>query len=119
MNFFQPDKNQYAYKLSGLKGSEDKWIYLGNKNFVDFTGIQPGLYALYVKGSNNDGVWNEKGIKLNIIVLAPFWHKLWFHLLIAAFILLIILIAVWIKVMNEKQQREKLTRMVNEQTMVN
>ena len=33
----------------------------------------PGTYIFRVKGSNNDGVWNEKGTSLTIIIHKPWW----------------------------------------------
>jgi signal transduction histidine kinase len=34
---------------------------------------------LYVKGSNNDGIWNETGSSLTIIITPPFWMTWWFR----------------------------------------
>ncbi len=56
LNYRNTFKNQYAYKLEGFN---DNWIQLGTKRDVTFTNLDPGEYTLRVKGSNNDGVWNE------------------------------------------------------------
>lgn len=71
LNFYNPSKNNYAYKL---KGYNDNWIQLGNKRDVTFTNLDPGKYILLVKGSNNDGVWNEIGTALEIIITPPWWR---------------------------------------------
>jgi signal transduction histidine kinase len=31
-----------------------------------------------LKGSNNDGVWNEEGISIKVTVVPPFWDTWWF-----------------------------------------
>ena len=67
-------KNQYAYKLEGYS---DQWIQLGTERRVSFTNLDPGDYTLRVKGSNNDGVWNEEGTSLKIIVTPPWWQTSW------------------------------------------
>ncbi|MGH7491156.1 MAG: sensor histidine kinase [bacterium] len=75
LNFIQPEKNQYAYKLEGL---EPEWIQAGVRRYASYTNVEPGEYALRVKGSNNDGVWNEAGATLKIIITPPFWKTSWF-----------------------------------------
>ncbi|MCB9317591.1 MAG: response regulator [Lewinellaceae bacterium] len=74
LNFILPEKNQYAYRMIGLS---DEWQFLGNKHEITFAGLKPGSYVLQVKGSNQEGVWNEKGISLNIIMLPPWHQTLW------------------------------------------
>jgi signal transduction histidine kinase/CheY-like chemotaxis protein len=67
-------KNKYAYKLEGYS---DQWIQLGTERRVSFTNLDPGEYTLRVKGSNNDGVWNEEGASLKITVTPPWWKTKW------------------------------------------
>lgn len=74
LNYFHPEKNRYAYMLEGFNKD---WLYTdGMERKATFTNLDPGDYAFRVKASNNDGVWNEKGITLKIKVLPPFW-KTW------------------------------------------
>jgi len=61
---------------------------VGNKREATYTNLDPGTYTFRVKGSNNDGVWNEEGASLKIIITPPFWKTAWFRLIM---ILLIIL----------------------------
>ncbi|HAY85744.1 MAG TPA: hypothetical protein DCY42_12735, partial [Chloroflexi bacterium] len=42
-----------------------------------------GDYVFRVKGSNNDGVWNEEGVTLHITIQPPFWGTWWFRGLVA------------------------------------
>ncbi len=65
LNYRNTIKNQYAYKLEGFN---DNWIQLGTKRDITFTNLDPGEYTLRVKGSNNDGVWNEEGASLKTIL---------------------------------------------------
>jgi signal transduction histidine kinase/ligand-binding sensor domain-containing protein/DNA-binding response OmpR family regulator len=71
LSYINTQKNKYAYKL---KGFNDNWLFTdGNSRKVTYTNLDPGKYTFYVKASNDDGVWNEKGIALEIIILPPFW----------------------------------------------
>ena len=87
LSFYNPAKNQYAYKLEGV---DKDWIYSGTRRYVSYTNIDPGTYTFRVKGTNNDGVWNEKGTFISITINPPWWRTWWaytlFALLFAGFI---------------------------------
>lgn len=74
LSYRNPKKNQYAYKLEGFN---EHWIQLGNRREATFTDLSPGDYVLRVKGSNNDGVWNEEGTRLHIRITPPLWRTTW------------------------------------------
>ncbi len=70
--------NQYAYQLQGL---DDNWIYSGNFRFASYTAVPPGNYTFRVKGSNNDGYWNDEGAIVRVTVLSPPWATWWAYTL--------------------------------------
>lgn len=74
LDFTAAENNRYAYRLEGLS---DDWINLGTHRFVMFTTLPAGNYALQVKGTNSDGVWNEIGTSLALIVRPPWWRTRW------------------------------------------
>lgn len=74
LDYASPEKNQYAYKLDGYN---DDWISSGNLGSATYTNLPSGEYTFRVKGSNNDGVWNEDGLALAVIVSPPFWRTTW------------------------------------------
>lgn len=76
LNFTSPEKNKYAYKMEGF---HDNWIYIGNERTASFTNLDAGEYIFRVKGSNNHGIWNEKGTSLIIIITPPWWATWWFR----------------------------------------
>lgn len=76
LDFIEPGENKYAYKMEGL---DKDWIYTGSdKRFASYTTLAPGSYTFKVKGSNNDGVWNETGAAIHITITPPFWKTWWF-----------------------------------------
>jgi ligand-binding sensor domain-containing protein/two-component sensor histidine kinase len=84
LNYDHPEKNQYACQLVGF---DKRMIQLGTNHTVSYTNVPPGNYTLKVKASNNDGVWNEAGYELNLIIVPPFWGTWWFRtIMIAIFI---------------------------------
>ena len=81
LNFNDPAANRYAYRIDGMNKD---WIDLGHAHSLTITNLKPGKYVFRVKGSNNDGIWNETGTSLRIMVSPPFWRTGWFAALLAA-----------------------------------
>jgi ligand-binding sensor domain-containing protein/signal transduction histidine kinase len=75
LDYANPVKNQYACMM---QGHDRDWISIGNRRFVSYAGLEPGDYVFRVKASNNDGVWNEQGIALGVVIEPPFWKAWWF-----------------------------------------
>ena len=84
LNYNRADKNQYAYRLIGL---EDQWNEVKVGTPIVFTNLEPKEYKLEIKAANNDGIWNEQGVSINIIQYPPYWETWWFRL-IALFVLI-------------------------------
>lgn len=75
LNFSHPEKNQYAFKMEGF---DKGWIIVdSSRRFATYTNLDPGKYTFRVKGSNNNGVWNENGASIKLTILPPWWKTLW------------------------------------------
>jgi signal transduction histidine kinase/ligand-binding sensor domain-containing protein len=80
LDYSATDKNQYAYKLEGV---DQDWVYPDrNRNFASYAGLQYGKYIFKLKASNDSGLWNEKGVNLEVVILPPWWSTIWFRILI-------------------------------------
>ena len=83
LDYHSPMNNKYAYILEGF---DRGWNYTDAKqNLATYTNLNPGEYIFKVKGSNNDGLWNETGASIKIIILPPWWKTTWaytFYLLL-------------------------------------
>ncbi len=76
LDFNNPAKHQYAYMLEGF---DRDWIQAGTRRYASYTNVDPDEYVFRVKGSNSDGVWNEAGASLRIVIAPPFWKTWWFR----------------------------------------
>jgi two-component system sensor histidine kinase ChiS len=76
LDFVRPEKNQYAYKLEGF---DKDWVYCGTRRSATYTNLNGGEYIFRVKGSNNDGFWNEEGTSIAVVITPPFWATWWFR----------------------------------------
>ena len=78
IDYTSPQNNRFAYKMEGL---EEKWNEVRNYNKANYSHLPPGNYTFRVKACNNDGVWNETGTSIRIVVNPPFWSSKWGYML--------------------------------------
>lgn len=71
LSFVAPQKVRFRYRLDGR---DDTWQEPGTRRQAFYTDLRPGTYRFRVIASNNDGVWNEEGASLDIVV-APAWYQ--------------------------------------------
>jgi signal transduction histidine kinase/ligand-binding sensor domain-containing protein/DNA-binding response OmpR family regulator len=90
LNYIDPDKNQFAYKLEGFN---NEWTYIKSFREISFTNLSPGTYTLRIIASNNEGIWNEAGLSVNLRILPP-WYSSWWAYIIYLLILISIYLAV-------------------------
>ena len=70
IHFSRPEKNKIIYLLEGFNSH---WIAT-DRNFASFTNLEPGEYTFRVKGSNGDGIWNDEGKSIRILISPPWWR---------------------------------------------
>jgi len=63
-----------------MEGFDKDWIQSGTGRVATYTNLDPGTYTFTVKGSNSDGVWNEEGKSIQLIILPPWYMTWWFVL---------------------------------------
>lgn len=87
-DYVMPSKNSYKYKLEGF---DQQWhMAPAHTRSATYTNLDPGTYIFKIKASNNDGVWNEKGSQIKVIILPPWWMTIWFRILMGIFVLFMI-----------------------------
>jgi signal transduction histidine kinase/streptogramin lyase len=85
LSYANSQKNRYRYKLENF---EPGWNEVGSKQrLATYTNLDPGKYIFRVQASNSDGVWNEAGVSLPIIITPPWWRTNWFRAVSAVFLL--------------------------------
>lgn len=79
LSYANPSKNKYAYKLEGY---DTDWQYTGASSRVaNYNNLKSGLYTFHLKGSNENGLWNEQERVLQIRILPPPWKTTWAYTL--------------------------------------
>ena len=72
-----PQRNRFRYQLQGL---DRDWTDAGTRRVALYQKAPPGNYVFQVKAANSDGVWNDAGASLAVVVLPQWWQTLWFRL---------------------------------------
>lgn len=85
LDYTSPMENKYAYILEGF---ENQWHFTNARYRVaNYTNLEPGRYVFKVKGSNNDGLWNETAAELYLTIVPHFYTTWWFILIAAVLII--------------------------------
>jgi signal transduction histidine kinase len=77
LSYSQPERNQHAYMLEGF---DRGWVQGRTGRYTNLPG---GSYTLRLKGSNDDGLWNEEGVSIPVTVVPPLWGRWWFWGIVA------------------------------------
>ena len=104
LNYINSHKNQYRYQLEGF---DKDWIESGTERTATYTNLDEGSYEFRVLGSNNDGVWNQEGTSLNIVILPPWYRTWWAYSLYALAVLALLFLGY-----KQITQRERLKSQV-------
>ena len=113
LNYTLADQNEYAYMMEGF---DSEWNYSGNFRSATYTNLDPGTYRFRVRASNNDGLWNEEGASVAVIIVPPFWQTYWFYGLAIFFTVIIVTAAVRLKINSIRNRQRELEEVVEKRT---
>jgi len=88
LNYTNVSQNQYKHQLVGY---DPDWVVNTTSREARYVQLPPGDYTFKIIAANNDGIWNEKGDQLQIIVNSPFWKTWWFR----GLMIIIIALGTW------------------------
>ncbi len=91
LSYANPSGNSYKYRLEGF---DKTWHSTGKENRATYSNLPPGTYTLHVKAANGDGVWNEEGISLKIVVKPAWYASVWMKTLYVIIVVALLLLAV-------------------------
>lgn len=74
-SFTAPNRVRFRYQMEPLDGG---WVDAATRRTAYYTRVPPGRYRFRVTACNADGVWNETGAALAVVVHPHFWQTWWF-----------------------------------------
>ena len=82
LSFTAPAKVRFRYRMEGFDAD---WVDCGTARSASYARLPAGRYRFRVTACNNDGVWNEAGAALGVMVLAP-WYRTWWAYSVGGFL---------------------------------
>ncbi|MFN1835831.1 ATP-binding protein [Balneola sp. MJW-20] len=70
IQFDDPEKNQFAYKLEGY---EDEWNYVDNRGAVTYLSLPRGDYTFKLKAANSSQIWSDEVSLASFTINPPWW----------------------------------------------
>jgi PAS domain S-box-containing protein len=74
MDFTAPQNNAFRYMLEGF---DRDWVEVTDVHQATYTNLPAGNYWFKVLGSNNDGVWSDEALTIDVSVSPPIWATWW------------------------------------------
>ncbi|MEP7336848.1 MAG: two-component regulator propeller domain-containing protein [Acidobacteriota bacterium] len=78
LSFIKAEQTRFKYRLVG---QDPDWIEASTRRTANYSYLRPGQYTFKVIAANSDGVWNNQGAQLQVVVLPAFYQTWWFRLL--------------------------------------
>lgn len=75
LTFVRPEQARYKYRMDGVDAD---WVDAGIDRTARYADLPYGTLRFRVIAANRDGVWNEKGAGITIVVIPPFYRTTWF-----------------------------------------
>lgn len=87
LSLIKSNQIKFKYKLEGF---EENWVEAGTNRTANYSYLPNGTYIFHVIAANADGVWNNEGAVIKIIVHPYFYQTWWFRILLVLGIALIV-----------------------------
>lgn len=113
LDFSAAKGNRFAYKLEGF---DEEWNYIGEIRRATYTNLSPGGYTFRVRAANSDGIWDEAGVSLPVVITPPFWRTVWFLVLICLILIGSAYFIYWLRVRAIRSRNRILAKVVSSRT---
>ncbi len=76
LSFTAPENVQFRYRLEPF---DEDWVEAGANRMASYVRVPAGHYTFRVQACNSDGVWNQTGATLAVVIAPFFWQTWWFR----------------------------------------
>jgi len=112
LSFDTPDRVRFRYRLEGL---DQDWVEAGTRRVAFYSFVPPGTYRFQVIACNGDGIWNENGASLSVMVRRHYWQSWWFIGVMSLGV--VIMVAASVRVVEKRKLQQHLKRLEQERVL--
>jgi len=105
---------RFKYRLEGYDG---EWVDAGSRRVAYYTNLPPGEYRFQILASNDDGLWNNLGAQVNIVLKPHFYQTKFLYLAGLLLAILIAFVANRVSTRLIRARADYLSRIVDERTI--
>jgi len=100
--YWGQDRHRISYRLTNL---DEEWMINPPNQYISFSNLSPGKYALQLRVSDENGNWSDQIRQTAIIINPPFWWTSW---AIAGYtVLLIVVLFLVVAAYRRREARKK------------
>jgi ligand-binding sensor domain-containing protein len=112
ISFTSPERVRFKYRLESV---DAEWTVAETRRPVTYSFLPPAHYTFRVIACNSDGLWNEIGDSVEIVVLPHVWQTWWFKTVLVLAGLAAVGIGVYLE--SRRRLRQKLDRISRERAL--
>jgi signal transduction histidine kinase len=112
LSFDTPDRVRFRYRLEGL---DPDWVEAGTRRVAFYSFVPPGTYRFQVVACNGDGIWNENGASLSVMVRRHYWQSWWFIGVLSLGV--VFMVAASVRVVEKRKLQQHLKRLEQERVL--
>jgi signal transduction histidine kinase/ligand-binding sensor domain-containing protein/CheY-like chemotaxis protein len=75
LSFRAPQRVRFRYRMEGFDAD---WVDADTRRVAYYTNLPPGAYRFRIIACNSDGVWNNQGATLALVLRPHFYEMWWF-----------------------------------------
>jgi signal transduction histidine kinase/ligand-binding sensor domain-containing protein len=79
LDYFHAHQIRYRYKLEGMDAD---WIEAGSSRLINYAGIPPGDYTLFIEAWDETNTDRRGGKKITLKVIPAYYQTSWFRILL-------------------------------------
>ncbi|MDZ4721804.1 MAG: two-component regulator propeller domain-containing protein [Roseiflexaceae bacterium] len=114
LSYAAPEHSRYRYMMEGL---DAQWINAtSQQRHASYSNLRPGTYTFRVQGTNDDGIWSDQTVALQITIQPPWWETWLFRMLAFTAIVTLLIGAIRWRVYAIEQRNQLLERLVAQRT---
>jgi signal transduction histidine kinase len=76
LHFQAPEELRFKYQL---EGADNEWVDAGTRRTAHYNNLYPGSYRFQVIACNKEGLWNEEGSSVALVLRPHVWQTWWFQ----------------------------------------